>query len=87
MNILDKLKALNLVGKGGARFPSYLKWKSTQQAQGTPKYVICNASEGEPLIHKDLYILKNFPEEVFLGMKVAMDFLASRQAYLNIQQK
>jgi [NiFe] hydrogenase diaphorase moiety large subunit len=86
MDILDKLKQLNLVGRGGAGFPTHLKWKSTQQAQGSPKYVICNASEGEPLINKDFYILKNFPEQVFLGMKVAMDFLENRQAYLNIQR-
>ncbi|MEH6452535.1 MAG: NADH-ubiquinone oxidoreductase-F iron-sulfur binding region domain-containing protein [Psychromonas sp.] len=86
MKILDKLKQSNLAGRGGAGFPTHLKWQSTQQALGSPKYVICNASEGEPLINKDFYILKNFPEQVFLGMKVAMDFLESRQAYLNIQR-
>jgi len=84
-NILDKLKAVNLVGRGGAGFPAHIKWQWTQQEQATPKYVICNASEGEPLVSKDFYILKNFPEQVFLGMKVAMDFLETKQAYLNIQ--
>ena len=85
INILDKLKVLNIVGRGGAGFPAHSKWQWTQQEQATPKYVICNASEGEPQVSKDFYILKNFPEQVFLGMKVAMDFLETKQAYLNIQ--
>lgn len=84
-NILDKLKANNIAGRGGAGFPAHLKWHWTQQELATPKYVICNASEGEPLVSKDFYILKNFPEQVFWGMKIAMDFLETKHAYLNIQ--
>lgn len=84
-NIIDKIKEANLTGRGGAGFPVFLKWQAVLQAQGSPKYVICNASEGEPLVSKDFYLLQNFPEQIFWGMKTAMDFLSSRQAYLNIQ--
>lgn len=83
--IIDKIKAANLIGRGGAGFPVHRKWQLTQRAKGTPKYVICNASEGEPLVSKDFYILKNHPEQLFLGLKIAMDFLQTKQAYLNIQ--
>jgi NADH:ubiquinone oxidoreductase subunit F (NADH-binding) len=84
-NILDKIEEAHLVGRGGAGFPVHLKWKFTQKAIGKPKYVVCNASEGEPLVTKDFYILKHHSERVFLGIKLAMDFLKTKKAYLNIQ--
>lgn len=84
-DILAKIKSANLIGRGGAGFSVYLKWQASKQAQGSPKYVICNASEGEPLVRKDFYILQHYPEKVFLGMRLAMDFLQTKLAYLNIQ--
>ncbi len=83
--IIDKLEEAHIVGRGGAGFPAHLKWRFTKKATGKPKYVVCNASEGEPLVSKDFYILKNHPEKVFLGMKLAMDYLKTKEAYFNIQ--
>jgi NADH:ubiquinone oxidoreductase subunit F (NADH-binding) len=85
-NLLDKIKEAKLVGRGGAEFPTATKWEMTAKATGKPKYVICNASEGEMAVFKDLYILTHFPEDVIKGMVLAMDFLKTKEAYMNINE-
>ena len=76
MNIINKIKKANLVGRGGGNFPTAMKWSMVKKAIGNRKYVICNASEGEPGVKKDGYILENFGEKVIDGMKIAIDFLS-----------
>jgi len=85
-NLIEKIKDAKLVGRGGAEFPTATKWEMTKKAKGHPKYVICNASEGELAVFKDLYILKNFSEDVVKGMVLAMDFLKTKEAYFNINE-
>ena len=75
MSVLNKIKKANLVGRGGGCFPTAVKWEMVKKAAGNKKYVICNASEGEPGVKKDGYILENFGERVIDGMKIATDFL------------
>ena len=75
MNIINKIKKANLIGRGGGNFPTAVKWEMVKKAEGDKKYVICNASEGEPGVKKDGYLLENFGEEVINGMKIAIDFL------------
>ncbi len=83
MSIINKIKKVSLVGCGGACFPTALKWSMVKKANGKSpsigsgqvKFVICNASEGEPNVEKDGYILKNFPEKVIDGMALALSFL------------
>lgn len=60
-----------LAGRGGAGFPTGLKWKAVAQAPGTPKTVICNADEGEPGCFKDRAILDYDPHAVIEGMTLA----------------
>ncbi|MCK4553397.1 hypothetical protein KAU19_00335, partial [Candidatus Parcubacteria bacterium] len=73
MAILNKIKKAGLVGRGGACFPTAVKWQMVNKSEGDKKYVICNASEGEPGIKKDGYILEHYPERVIDGMKIAID--------------
>ena len=80
--IIEKLKQANLTGRGGAGFPTGLKWESVVQAEGEKKYVICNASEGEPNVFKDGYILENYAEELIAGMALAMETIQAVEAYL-----
>ncbi|MBU4454938.1 hypothetical protein KJ586_00275 [Patescibacteria group bacterium] len=75
-NIIDKIKKAGLVGRGGACFPTATKWEMVKNAAGEKKYIVCNASEGEPGVKKDGYILEHFPEKVIDGMKIAVDFLS-----------
>jgi NADH:ubiquinone oxidoreductase subunit F (NADH-binding) len=84
MDIIAKIKAANLVGRGGAGFPTALKWEAVQQAPGRDKYIVINAAEGEPGVKKDGYILENYTNEVFQGVRLALDYLGAKHCYLYI---
>jgi len=81
-NIIQKIKKAKLVGRGGACFQTDVKWTSVKNAKSEKKYVICNASEGEPGVKKDGYILEHHPEKVIDGMKIAIDFLGAEKGYI-----
>lgn len=70
-DILKNIQNSNLRGRGGAGYPTGIKWQLAMNAQSSPKYVICNADEGEPGTFKDRFILDNFPEKVIEGMNIA----------------
>ncbi len=84
--LLEKIKQAGIVGRGGGGFPSHLKWKRILDHQADKKVLVCNASEGEPGVFKDFYILKNYPEKVFKGIRIALDFLDSKDAYINFNK-
>lgn len=84
--LLDKLAEAGVVGRGGASFPTDKKWLRLKQLDQPVGYVVCNASEGEPGVKKDLYILENYPAMVLAGMVTAMDFLNCHEAYFNINR-
>jgi len=85
--IVKKIEAAGLVGRGGAGFPTARKWTAVKQARADQKYVICNASEGEPGVFKDHYILMTHPEMVFQGLKLAIDYLGKAKGVLYINSK
>ncbi len=66
--LVETLKASGLRGMGGAGFPTGMKWDFTARAQGTPKYVVCNADESEPGTFKDRVILEELPHLVIEAM-------------------
>ncbi|KPK83863.1 MAG: hypothetical protein AMS27_11710, partial [Bacteroides sp. SM23_62_1] len=69
--VIDEIKGANLRGRGGAGFPTGLKWEFCAKSQGDQKYIICNADEGEPGTFKDRVILTELPKLVFEGMAIA----------------
>ncbi len=69
--VVRDVKTSRLRGRGGAGFPAGMKWDFTRQSAGTPRYVICNADEGEPGTFKDRVILTECPDLMFEGMTVA----------------
>ncbi|NQU31943.1 MAG: NAD(P)H-dependent oxidoreductase subunit E [Bacteroidetes bacterium] len=69
--IIDVVEASNIRGRGGAGFPTGMKWKFGRKAKGDHHVIICNADEGEPGTFKDRVILTEFPELVFEGMVIA----------------
>lgn len=81
-DIISKLKESNLTGRGGAGFPTGLKWESVANEPSLKKYVVCNASEGEPNVFKDGYILENYANEAIEGMVLAMETVGAAEAYL-----
>ncbi|MDP2722320.1 MAG: NAD(P)H-dependent oxidoreductase subunit E [Bacteroidales bacterium] len=69
--IIDIVSESNIRGRGGAGFPTGLKWKFGSRAKGEHRYIICNADEGEPGTFKDRVLLTEYPEMVFEGMVTA----------------
>jgi [NiFe] hydrogenase diaphorase moiety large subunit len=69
--VIDEIKKANLLGRGGAGFPTGLKWEFCRREKGPKRYVVCNADEGEPGTFKDRVILTELPRLVFEGMAVA----------------
>jgi NADH:ubiquinone oxidoreductase subunit F (NADH-binding) len=74
------------VGRGGAEFPTHLKWNFVKKAKGSKKYVICNSSEGEMGCFKDEFILEHYIDRVFDGLRLAMDYLETKYGYFNINE-
>lgn len=85
-NIIAKLKAANLTGRGGAAFPTWLKWEAVKKTKGGKKYVVCNVSEGEIGVAKDSFILKNWPNEVIKGIKIALKTIRAQKAYIYLRK-
>jgi [NiFe] hydrogenase diaphorase moiety large subunit len=69
-DIIDTVSAASLKGRGGAGFPTGMKWNFCAAEKSAQKYVICNADEGEPGTFKDRVILRDFPDLVFEGMTI-----------------
>ena len=81
-NIVQKIKKANLTGRGGACFPTADKWQMVKKAKGAKKYVVCNASEGEPGIKKDKYLLEKKIDYVIDGILIAINYLEAEKAYI-----
>jgi [NiFe] hydrogenase diaphorase moiety large subunit len=71
VEVIRAVKTARLRGRGGAGFPTGMKWEYTRAAPGDKKYVLCNADEGEPGTFKDRVILTERPDRVFAGMTIA----------------
>lgn len=69
--VIDEMKVSGLRGRGGAGFPTWFKWNATRTAQGKPKYIVCNADEGDPGAFMDRSILEGDPHSVLEGMLIA----------------
>jgi NADH:ubiquinone oxidoreductase subunit F (NADH-binding) len=85
--VVEKLKKVNLLGKGGAAFPTAEKWQGVAEAEGDLKYIIVNSSEGELGVFKDLYIWRNHIDLVFKGIDYGIKFLNCKvEVYIHINQ-
>ncbi len=69
--IIDAVKVSNIRGRGGAGFPTGMKWNFCKEAEAKKRFVLCNADEGEPGTFKDRVILTEIPEMLFEGMALA----------------
>jgi len=85
-DIITKLKDANLLGRGGAAFPTYLKWQMVKEVEASKKYIVANGSEGEPDTDKDGYIVANHPQELIDGIKIALDYLDNSSAYIYLRK-
>jgi NADH-quinone oxidoreductase subunit F len=83
--VVDTVFRSGLRGRGGAGFSTGTKWKFTQQALGTPKYVVCNADEGDPGAFMDRSVLEGDPHSVIEAMAIAGYAIGSNQGYVYVR--
>ncbi len=83
--IIDEVKTSNIRGRGGAGFPTGLKWSFVPRNTGKPTYLLCNADEGEPGTFKDRDIMRFDPHLLIEGMIMAGFALDVRDAYIYIR--
>ncbi len=85
--LIDEVKKANLLGRGGAGFPTGLKWEFCRKEKGEEHFVVCNADEGEPGTFKDRVILTERPEMVFEGMAIAGYAVGARRGILYLRHE
>jgi len=84
-NIVEAVKKSGLRGRGGAGFPTGLKWEGCRNAQGAEHYVVCNADEGEPGTFKDRVLLTRQTDLVFEGMTLCALAVGAKQGFLYLR--
>jgi len=83
--VIDQITQSGLRGRGGAGFPTGMKWSFCRKAKGKEHYLICNADEGEPGTFKDRVILTEAPDLLFEGMTVAGYAIGAKEGYLYLR--
>ncbi len=83
--IIEKVKNSGLRGRGGAGFPTGQKWEFCHKAEGEPKYVVCNADEGDPGAFMDRVVLESDPQQVIEGMIIGGYAVSARQGYIYVR--
>jgi NADH-quinone oxidoreductase subunit F len=83
--IIDVMKASALRGRGGAGFPTGLKWSFVPRTTGKPTYIICNSDESEPGTCKDRLLMENDPHQLIEGMMIAGWTIKSNKGYIFIR--
>lgn len=81
-DIINEVKASALRGRGGAGFPTGMKWSFVPRQSPKPKYIVCNADESEPGTFKDRYLLERDPHSLIEGMLIAAFALGSECCYI-----
>jgi len=83
--IIDEIKNSGLRGRGGAGFPTGLKWEFTFKTPADQKYIVCNADEGEPGTYKDRLIMEGDPHSVIEAMVIAGYAVGATKGYIYIR--
>jgi len=84
-DVIAELKTSGLRGRGGAGFPTWLKWQITRAVQRTPKYIICNGDEGDPGAYMDRSVLEGDPHSVLEGLIIAAYAIGATRGYFYIR--
>ncbi|UNC93119.1 NADH-ubiquinone oxidoreductase-F iron-sulfur binding region domain-containing protein [Candidatus Contubernalis alkaliaceticus] len=85
--VISEIKTSNLRGRGGGGFPTGVKWQSCFNAPGDPKYLICNADEGDPGCFQDRSILEGNPHSVLEGMIIGAYAVGANQGYIYVRRE
>src|SRR5947209_18959645 len=83
--VIAEITTSGLRGRGGAGYPTGLKWSTVSKSVGTQKYVICNADEGDPGAFMDRSVLESDPHRVLEGMLIAGYAVGASGAYIYVR--
>ncbi|MBU1855596.1 MAG: NADH-quinone oxidoreductase subunit NuoF [Verrucomicrobia bacterium] len=83
--VIEEMKKSGLRGRGGAGFPTWLKWSFARKSPGNTKYILCNADEGDPGAFMDRSILEGDPHSVIEGMIIGAYAIGAAQGYVYVR--
>ena len=86
-NIIETVKKSGLRGRGGAGFPTGVKWEATRRSPGQPKYIICNGDEGDPGAYMDRSVLEGNPYRVIEGMMIGALAIGASDGYFYVRDE
>ena len=84
-DVIAEVKSAGLVGRGGAAFPTGVKWEGAAKADGDQKYIVCNADESEPGTFKDRILLLDDPHRAIEGMCIAAHAIGATKGYIYLR--
>ena len=84
-DVIEQLKVSGLRGRGGAGFPTWMKWDTTKKVPGSVKYVVCNADEGDPGAYMDRSTIEGDPHSVIEAMTICGKTIGATQGYVYIR--
>ncbi|HWQ30254.1 MAG TPA: NADH-ubiquinone oxidoreductase-F iron-sulfur binding region domain-containing protein [Negativicutes bacterium] len=85
--VIDTIKDSGLRGRGGAGFPTGMKWAECRKTEGSPKYVICNGDEGDPGAFMDRSIMEGDPNSILEGMVICAHAVGAEHGYIYIRDE
>src|SRR6187399_2641751 len=83
--VMEEVKKSGLRGRGGAGFPSGMKWSFLDRKSQKPRYLVCNADESEPGTFKDRYLMEKIPHLLIEGMILSSFALGANTSYIYIR--
>jgi len=84
-DVVEEVKKSGLRGRGGAGFPTGMKWSFLAKPEGVPRYLLCNADESEPGTFKDRFLMEHIPHLLIEGMIVSSYALGANTSYIYIR--
>ena len=86
-DVVLEVKNAGLRGRGGAGFPTGFKWEFCRKAKGSPKYIICNADEGDPGAYMDRSVLESNPHSILEGMIIGAYAIGASEGYVYVRNE
>jgi NADH:ubiquinone oxidoreductase subunit F (NADH-binding) len=83
--VVEEVRRSGLRGRGGAGFPTGIKWRSVRDDPCSTKYMVCNAAEGEPGTFKDRWLLRTNPYQVLEGLAIGAHAVGAQKAFIGIK--
>ncbi|MBQ9922389.1 MAG: SLBB domain-containing protein, partial [Clostridia bacterium] len=83
--VIEEIKVSGLAGRGGAGFPTWFKWNAARNSKATPKYLICNADEGDPGAFMDRAVIESDPHNLIEGMMIAAYAIGASEAVVYVR--